>query len=186
MMKAIFLLAVLFIASDALAHSGGTDKCGGHYNRKTGTYHVHNWAKYKACNPPKSEKKNEKSNKEISGENREVKANDLFHITGCENGILQLPIINMWSKPGGIIAGARVVGKLSGDGRKDQGLKCQGSVVRALEIKQVRGRTFLKIKSVVNSKIGWITDSFVGKGFKKAKCKTFFSNSQHIANCLSK
>lgn len=25
-----------------LAHSGGTDKCGCHYNRKTGQYHCHN------------------------------------------------------------------------------------------------------------------------------------------------
>lgn len=24
-----------------LAHSGGTDKCGCHYNRKTGEYHCH-------------------------------------------------------------------------------------------------------------------------------------------------
>jgi hypothetical protein len=25
-----------------ISHSGGTDKCGCHYNRKTGTYHCHN------------------------------------------------------------------------------------------------------------------------------------------------
>ncbi len=25
-----------------LSHSGGTDKCGCHYNRKTGEYHCHN------------------------------------------------------------------------------------------------------------------------------------------------
>ena len=25
-----------------ISHSGGTDKCGCHYNRKTGRYHCHN------------------------------------------------------------------------------------------------------------------------------------------------
>jgi len=116
----------------------------------------------------------------------ELKRGDLFHITGCENGELALPVVRMWSKPGGIVVGAKVVGKLSGDGRADQGLKCQGAVVKLLEIKKISGRTFLKIKSVVNSKIGWLTDSFVGKKFNKTKCKTFFSNPQHIKNCLGK
>ena len=35
----------------ALPHSGGTDRCGGHTNRKTGVYHVHNQAKARACQP---------------------------------------------------------------------------------------------------------------------------------------
>ena len=81
---------------------------------------------------------------------------DLFHVTGCENGTLLVPVVNMWNKPGGLAAGAKVIGKLSGDGRKDLGLQCQGSIVKVLKVKRVSGRTFLKIKSVVNSKIGWI------------------------------
>lgn len=57
-MKISILLAVLFTALTAhiatsvediqnprrsveLSHSGGTDKCGCHYNRKTGEYHCH-------------------------------------------------------------------------------------------------------------------------------------------------
>ena len=39
-----FLLAVLLILSvpsTAFAHSGRLDANGGHYNRKTGTYHYH-------------------------------------------------------------------------------------------------------------------------------------------------
>lgn len=41
-MKRIALLAVLALtASMAWAHSGGTDKYGCHYDRKTGGYHYH-------------------------------------------------------------------------------------------------------------------------------------------------
>ena len=97
----------------------------------------------------------------------EIMVGDLFHVTGCENGELVVPVINMWSKPGGIGAGARVVGKLSGDGRGDQKSKCQGAIVELLEITNVNGRVFLKVKPVVNSESGWITDSFVGKNVKK-------------------
>lgn len=52
MKNAIFgLLAGLALgaASTALNHSGGTDECGGHYNRSTGIYHVHDWTKYSLC-----------------------------------------------------------------------------------------------------------------------------------------
>ena len=34
-------LAVIFTSNVALAHSGGLDARGGHYNRKTGVYHCH-------------------------------------------------------------------------------------------------------------------------------------------------
>ena len=41
--KALVILAILlFSAMWAYTHSGRTDKYGGHYNRKTGTYHYHN------------------------------------------------------------------------------------------------------------------------------------------------
>ncbi|OIN94855.1 MAG: hypothetical protein AUJ48_04340 [Deltaproteobacteria bacterium CG1_02_45_11] len=66
----------------------------------------------------------------------DLKPGDLFHITGYENGELVAPIVNLWDKPGGLGAGAKVIGKLSGDGREDQGLKGQGSVVKLLEIKK--------------------------------------------------
>ena len=67
----------------------------------------------------------------------EIKIGDLFHIIGCENGELLVPRVNMWSRPGGIGAGAKVIGKLSGDGRADQGLKCQGAIVELLERKSI-------------------------------------------------
>lgn len=93
----------------------------------------------------------------------DVKVGDRFHITGCENGELLVPVVNMWSKPNNA---ADIIGILSGDGREDKGLKCQGAIVELLEITKVNGRNFLKIKSVVNLKEGWITDSFVGKKIK--------------------
>ena len=78
----------------------------------------------------------------------EIKPGDLFHITGCENGELVVPIVNMWSEPGGIGAGAKVVGKLSGDGRADQGLECQGAMVELLE------KTKYQRQNILESKVG--------------------------------
>ena len=37
----IVLLVSLLSTSIVFAHSGRTDKYGGHYNRKTGEYHYH-------------------------------------------------------------------------------------------------------------------------------------------------
>jgi hypothetical protein len=45
MKKVAFLMFVAFLLSFsavALAHSGGTDANGGHWNHKTGEYHYHN------------------------------------------------------------------------------------------------------------------------------------------------
>lgn len=114
----------------------------------------------------------------------EISIKELFHVTGCENGTLVVPIVNMWSAPGGLSSGATVVGKLSGDGNPSQGLKCQGAIVRAVEVKNVNGRTFIKVKSIVNSGEGWITDSFVGNKFPKSKCKQAFTDADQIKNCL--
>ncbi len=88
-----------------------------------------------------------------------VEIGDRFHVTGCKDGELLVPIVNLWSEPDGGI----VIGKLSGHGRADQGLKCQGSVVKLLEIKIVNNKVYLKIIAIVNPTIGWITDSFVGR-----------------------
>ena len=67
-MKKIVLtfIVILALSTTAFAHSGGTDRCGGHNNRKTGGYHVHNWSKYRACNPQKSEQKKEEPKKQNS------------------------------------------------------------------------------------------------------------------------
>jgi hypothetical protein len=52
-MKKLLLLLVIFMfsASMAFAHSGGTNSCGGHNDRKRGGYHVHNYSKHCGCYP---------------------------------------------------------------------------------------------------------------------------------------
>ena len=103
----------------------------------------------------------------------------LFHITGCERGELVVPVVNMWDSA----QMARIVGRLSGDGRPDQGLRCQGSVVKVLARGSRSGRTLLQIESVVNGQVGWITDSFVGRAFPRSKCREFFEDAEHISRC---
>lgn len=96
-----------------------------------------------------------------------VEVGDRFHLSGCnDNGELMVPIVNIWNKPGGAIAGAKVIGKLSGAGNADQGMQCQGAIVELLQLKIVDGGLYLKIKSTVNSTTGWVTDSFVGQKAK--------------------
>lgn len=40
-MSVIAIIAAMFMASLAYAHSGGTDKYGCHYDHRTGIYHCH-------------------------------------------------------------------------------------------------------------------------------------------------
>lgn len=47
----ITLVLQLLVVSFASAHSGGTNSCGGHNDRKRGGYHVHNFVKYCVCHP---------------------------------------------------------------------------------------------------------------------------------------
>lgn len=63
--KCIYIVAILLIfVSDALAHSGRTDACGGHRDRKHGGYHIHNYSKYCACYPDAPECKKGTNKKE--------------------------------------------------------------------------------------------------------------------------
>ncbi len=56
----VFISSALAVASSSgsphfsneLYHGGGTDKCGCHYNRKTGEYHCHNRKKRGGDCPP--------------------------------------------------------------------------------------------------------------------------------------
>jgi hypothetical protein len=45
------LVLMFAVASLVWPHGGGVDRCGGHTNRKTGAYHVHNQAAYCVCHP---------------------------------------------------------------------------------------------------------------------------------------
>lgn len=75
MKSTIVAVLILFLSTCVFAHSGGTDRCGGHNDRKRGGYHVHNLSKYCACYPdakqckpkePKPDTKTEKSDKKPS------------------------------------------------------------------------------------------------------------------------
>ena len=51
MRKVAVGLCILAAGSLIFSHGGGLDRCGGHTNRKTGGYHVHNQAAYCVCHP---------------------------------------------------------------------------------------------------------------------------------------
>lgn len=60
-------LSLTFLCAEySYAHSGGTDSCGGHNDRKRGGYHIHNYSKYCACYPnsPECSKNSEPAIKE--------------------------------------------------------------------------------------------------------------------------
>ncbi|VAV82511.1 hypothetical protein MNBD_DELTA01-1607 [hydrothermal vent metagenome] len=58
-MKKLLLIPVVLMvfASMAFAHSGGTNACGGHNDRKRGGYHVHNYSKHCRCYPSECAKR---------------------------------------------------------------------------------------------------------------------------------
>lgn len=49
--KLVLFVFVVSVSTTVCAHSGRTDRCGGHNDRKNGGYHVHNEAKYCSCYP---------------------------------------------------------------------------------------------------------------------------------------
>lgn len=60
----IVLMFLVFSVSVVFAHSGRTDSCGGHNDRKRGGYHIHNYSKYCNCYPDAPEcKKKDKEQK---------------------------------------------------------------------------------------------------------------------------
>ncbi len=106
------------------------------------------------------------------------------HITGCnEAGELEVPVVNVWREPGGVSRTNRAVGKLSGNGRADQGLSCQGAVVVVLESRQVEGRTFYHVASIVRGDDGWVSDSFIGREFDPMSCSKHFTELDHLRRC---
>lgn len=71
-MKKIFSLAFLILFSIptySSAHSGRTDSCGGHHDRKHGGYHIHNYSKYCTCysGSPECGKEESKSESKKNG-----------------------------------------------------------------------------------------------------------------------
>lgn len=102
------------------------------------------------------------------------------HITGCDERGLAVPVVNIWSHPGSVIGGAglkanRVVGRLSGDGREDRGLKCQGAVIIVREVRKTDD-TWYRVESLIGKQSGWVKADFIGRKFDTAKCATHFSS----------
>jgi hypothetical protein len=83
------------------------------------------------------------------------------HITGCEGGELVVPVVKLWDSP----AKTRVLGQLSGDGREDQGLRCQGSVV---VIHKTDGEMF-EVEAVIGGQRGWVSALFIGRDAPNAR-----------------
>ena len=113
---------------------------------------------------------------------QDLEIGDRFHVDGCENGELVIPVVHLWSQPT-IAMGGRPIATLSGQGRADGVGRCQGAVVAALDVRTIAGRTHIKVESVVNGTIGWITDSFVGKKFDTDQCREHFTELEHIRRC---
>ena len=74
----LVLILPLIFTTLAFAHSGGTDSCGGHNDRKLGGYHVHNYSKYCRCYPAecvkRSTQKKDATEKPVIDEKKRVKA----------------------------------------------------------------------------------------------------------------
>ena len=109
----------------------------------------------------------------------------LFYVSGCERGEVMLPKVNVWSQPGGIAPGVRVVGQLSGEGRPPH--KCRGAVVILLRRLKTGGRNWVQVEAVVGGKTGWFTSLFVGDDYDTKHCKHDFSGyPEALARCLGK
>jgi hypothetical protein len=77
-----------------------------------------------------------------------------YYLSGCnENMELMVPTINIWSKPGGIVSGARLVGKVSATKYG----KCRGEKFAAI----AHDGQFFKIKTE-SGLTGWVTISLIG------------------------
>jgi hypothetical protein len=59
-----------------------------------------------------------------------------------------------------------VIGKLSGDGRADQGLSCQGAVVIIRDAAMHDGRKLNRVEAVVGDQAGRLTEPFLGRTAK--------------------
>lgn len=62
MKPTITAVLILLLSTCVFAHSGGTDRCGGHNDRKRGGYHIHNLSKYCACYPDEQQCKPDGAN----------------------------------------------------------------------------------------------------------------------------
>jgi len=105
-MKKIFIiyLVLLFIfsinLSELLAHSGRLDSSGGHYNRKTGSYHYHRSSKSTPTTIPNTNNTSNNNIKQITTLSKaeiikiQIKLNSLNYKCGIPDGIIGKKTVN--------------------------------------------------------------------------------------------
>ena len=102
---------------------------------------------------------------------------DRVHISGCDFGVLRVPIVDLWDSA----ERTRVVGEVSGDGPTDRGLRCLGTVVIIRSIDSDQPTTMYEVEAVVGNQRGWLSELFIGPIFDISLCGAFFSHSSAAA-----
>jgi hypothetical protein len=102
---------------------------------------------------------------------------DRVHISGCDFGVLRVPIVDLWDSA----ERTRVVGEVSGDGPTDRGLRCLGTVVIIRSIDSDQPTTMYEVEAVVGNQRGWLSELFIGPIFDISLCGAFFSHSSGAA-----
>lgn len=85
------LIITLLLSSTSFAHSGRTDSRGGHWNRKTGTYHYHNSGVKRSTTKSTSSSKSTTSSTLSSSsqvKNIQIRLNALGYDCGIPDGIM--------------------------------------------------------------------------------------------------
>jgi len=104
----------------------------------------------------------------------------MYHVTGCEDGELTMPTPVVWRGADRM----RVAGRLTGRGREEDGLRCQGAVVRVLSVtSHPSGETMVEVRSITNGLRGWIDPRFIGQHVPVEQCRVLYTAPLHIARC---
>jgi hypothetical protein len=102
---------------------------------------------------------------------------DRVHISGCDFGVLRVPVVDLWDSA----ERTRVVGEVSGDGAADRGLRCLGAVVIIRSVDSERPTPMYEVEAVVGNQRGWLSELFIGPKFDISLCGAFFSHSSAAA-----
>ena len=143
------------------------------------------WAKQKQAER-KAVAKRERARVRAAAENEKRAWENayLFYVNGCENGKVVVPVVNVWNRPGGVAPGTRVIGRVSGTGKRH---RCRGAIVQLLGRTSLNGREWVKIRTLIGDQVGWFTDTFEGPRYFRGNCKRDFrGHPKALARCLGK
>lgn len=86
--------------------------------------------------------------------NAEGEIPQIMFISGIKSGVCLIPNVNLWNKPGGILAGAKVMSTIKGR---------DGLSVKVIEIRLVGPRVWYHVKTfgINDGKSGWLIDSLI-------------------------